>query len=144
MTARRRGGGPSLLQLTNEDPEFYPLLGPFLSRREVVGQVGGPIWDDDAKTWIVATAGSGFPSEVAGFVGVAVRGRTTVVESLYLAPGQEQAAAALLDAAVTRFGDRPLHAVVCLAHRDAYLAAGFAETTRSKNFSTLDREATPR
>lgn len=147
MTARPRRAGatvssPTLLELTNTDAEFYPLVGPFLSRREVVRQVGGTVWDDDAKTWIVATTSTTRPA-VTAFVAVAVRGRT-FVESLYLVPGYEHLAETLVAAAVTRFGDRHLNAVVCLPHRDAYLASGFDETSRTKNFVTLVREATPR
>ncbi|HEU4752519.1 MAG TPA: ParB/RepB/Spo0J family partition protein, partial [Armatimonadota bacterium] len=37
------------MTLTNQDPEFYPLLGPYLSRREIVAELGGSVWDDDGK-----------------------------------------------------------------------------------------------
>lgn len=49
----------SVIRLTNEDPRFYPLLGPFLSRKEVVREVGAPVWDEDGKAWVVITDDTG-------------------------------------------------------------------------------------
>jgi GNAT superfamily N-acetyltransferase len=42
----------------NEKADFYFLLGPFLSRRIVARELGGPIWDDDGKLWLVALMGN--------------------------------------------------------------------------------------
>src|SRR5690606_20459416 len=42
-----------LTQLTHNDPEFYPTLGPYLASREVSKFVGDNIWDDEHKTWYV-------------------------------------------------------------------------------------------
>lgn len=46
--------------LTNKDPEFYNLLGPFLANKEVSKEIAGGsyytdgiIWDDDGKQWFV-------------------------------------------------------------------------------------------
>ena len=41
-------------RLTNADPSFYTLMGPYLSRRDIVSELGGPVWDDDGKVWFVA------------------------------------------------------------------------------------------
>ena len=43
-----------IIQLTNQDERFYPLLGPFLARREVEKEIGYRIYDDDGKVWFVA------------------------------------------------------------------------------------------
>ena len=29
-------------------------MGPYLSRREIVAELGFPVWDEDGKTWFVA------------------------------------------------------------------------------------------
>lgn len=41
-------------KMTNAHDDFYFLLGPFLSRRDIVKEVGGPIWDDPEKVWFLA------------------------------------------------------------------------------------------
>jgi len=43
-----------VIQITNNHPDFYPLVGPFLSRRAIVREIGGTIWDDDGKIWHIA------------------------------------------------------------------------------------------
>lgn len=52
-----------VIAMTNADPRFYPLLGPFLARRDVVRAVGAPLWDEDGKAWVVALE----DGKVAGF-----------------------------------------------------------------------------
>ncbi|MFJ2024929.1 DUF3440 domain-containing protein [Streptomyces sp. NPDC087897] len=66
--------------MTNTDPDFSPVVGPYLANRTVAKSLGGPIWDDPGKTWIVRLDASG---DLAGFVAVTGRGK---VESLYTAP----------------------------------------------------------
>jgi hypothetical protein len=118
--------------LTNQDADFYLLIGPFLARRQVVKAVGGPIWDDDGKRWIVAIDGDA----VVGFIGL----RAGTVESLYTLPGRERLARRLVAAAVKEGGGRPLHAKVARLHLGAYLAAGFAAVSETANFVALTRE----
>lgn len=126
----------AVLALTNTDPRFYPTLGPFLSRREVVRHVGDTIWDDDAKTWLVALDAD----TVTGFIAVAARGRLSV-ESLYTVPGHENTAPELVNAAVARFGERALHAVVRHEHAPPYQQAGFRPVGKTRNFTKLTRDA---
>ncbi len=40
--------------ITNKDDTFYPLMGPYLANREVVKELGYPIYDDDDKVWFIA------------------------------------------------------------------------------------------
>ena len=56
-------GAVKITRMTNRDPGFYELVGPFLSRREIVAEIGAPIWDDDGKDWFVARRGK----KVLGF-----------------------------------------------------------------------------
>jgi hypothetical protein len=121
--------------LTNTDPDFYPVMGPFLSRREVVAAVGGPIWDEDGKTWIVARTRGG----VDGFCAFTARGRAWWVESLYTVTGDQALAARRVSEAVARFGPgRPqLQATVRQPHVPAYTAAGFTVVSQSANFTKL-------
>lgn len=46
-----------IITMTNNHPEFYRLIGPFLARREIAKELGSPyepFWDEDDKLWFVA------------------------------------------------------------------------------------------
>lgn len=129
-----------LVELTNTDKRFYLTLGPFLANRDVVKQVGGPIWDDDTKTWLVAVDKR--TKKVLGFVAVAARGARVIVESLYVRDGLDRVAAELVGGAVARFGGRDLTAMVAHPRVSAYTAAGFTVTQETVNFAHLARKAT--
>lgn len=70
-------------RMTNKTRGFYTLIGPYLARREIVAELGGHLWDDDDKTWFVAT----IDGRVAGFCAArpAARGATTYL-SAYVLP----------------------------------------------------------
>lgn len=117
------------------DPEFYPLMGPFLASRDVVHQVGGPIWDDDGKTWLVARR----DGAVTGFIALTKRGARTVVESGYTVAGSPALMGRLVKAAVRHAGSTPLTATVRHEHTGAYTAAGFTVVEEKVNFVRLER-----
>ncbi len=131
------GNTVSLVTLTNSDRGFYTTLGPYLANRDVVKAVGGPIWDDDTKTWLVVKDGR----TVLGFVAVAARGGRITVESLYVQPGMNRVASELVGVAAERFGNGELHATVMRTLVSAYLAAGFEETGETGQFVRLVRSA---
>ena len=56
-----------ILRITNQDKNFYTLLGPFLARRDIEKEIGYQIYDDDGKVWLVAIKGK----EVVGFCYIA-------------------------------------------------------------------------
>ncbi|MFB7896046.1 hypothetical protein ACFC1B_06925 [Streptomyces xiamenensis] len=128
-------------EITNEKPDFYQLLGPYLANRAVHKWIGDAIWDDDGKTWLVALHPDG---KVAGFCGVITRRRRTIAESLYVTdPEDRDTAHQLMARTVKRFGhDAHLHAVVRHEHADAYTDNGFATVKETANFATLVRRAT--
>ena len=57
--------------MTNEDPDFYNIMGPYLSQREIVRELGGPIWDDSGKLWFIAID----ENEVVGFAAIVIKGK---------------------------------------------------------------------
>jgi GNAT superfamily N-acetyltransferase len=73
--------------LTNADPDFYPLMGPFLSRRDIVNALSGPVWDDDGKVWLVAVEGD----RVVGFCAYRVAAKVTLFCSAYVHPDRRGA-----------------------------------------------------
>lgn len=56
-------GSLTTTTMTNRSRGFYTTMGPYLSRRAIAAEIGGPIWDDDDKTWWVVKDGS----RVVGF-----------------------------------------------------------------------------
>ena len=43
-----------IIRRTNQDKDFYALIGPFLARRDVEREIGYKIYDDDDKVWLIA------------------------------------------------------------------------------------------
>lgn len=128
--------------LANTDPDFYATLGPYLARREVVRFLDGYPYDDDTKTWFVLKDTDG---QVRGFCAVnqtTSRTRRTLLESLYVLPGHEEALDTLVETAVRAFGhDRDLHATVRHHIATAHKKAGFREVKTTTNMTTLVRPA---
>lgn len=123
-----------LTTLTNSNPDFYTLLGPYLARREVHKQAGGPIYDDDNKTWIVATDNG----QVTGFIGIRTQGPTAVAESCYLVDeADDDLLGLLVHAAVASVAPTPVRATVRHSRATTYIKAGFTEVGRTNGFIKL-------
>ncbi|MFC6080887.1 hypothetical protein [Sphaerisporangium aureirubrum] len=123
----------TLATMTNADPRFYTLLGPYLARRDVHRQVGGPIYDDDNKTWIIATDNGA----VTGFIGIRSQGGV-VAESCYLVDENDTDLLALLiRAALACVAPTPVRATVRHARAAVYTSAGFTEAGRTNGFAKL-------
>lgn len=127
-----------IAQLTNHDTAFYPTMGPYLANHDVHRAIGGVPWDEPTKTWLIATNDAG---AVTGFAAINDKKRT-LLESLYAPADDPATIAALVQAAVDRFGhDRDLHTTVRRAVADHYTARGFAVVKTLTNFVTLVRPA---
>jgi hypothetical protein len=126
-----------IVTLAKSDPEFYPLLGPFLASRAVAAAVGGPIWDDDGKTWHVALDGDA----VAGFIATRTARGLAHVESCYTVPGHEAERPRLIRAALDATHPSPAATSVRREFVSAYLKAGFVQTAETRNFVKLARKA---
>lgn len=131
-----------LLTLTNADPRFYKLVGPFLGRREVHRAVGSPLWDDDGKTWLVLTSGK----RVQGFLSIRPQRGVVAVESCFITrrhDGHEDITvrSELLAELIKVTAPSPLTATVPKAAAAVYAEAGFAELPQksTKNFVHMVR-----
>lgn len=125
-----------LLDLDNSDPTFYDILGPLLSRREVVEDLGSPVWDEDGKQWHAAIEDTS--NHVLGMVGV--NGNT--VASFYVRPGSrgKSIGYALLHRAIDKAERTILKATVTDAALALFEMAGFKETGRRGRFHIMNRE----
>jgi hypothetical protein len=122
----------AIRRMLNTTEGFYELLGPFLARREIVAELGAPVWDDDDKEWFVAVTE---PGDVLGMV--AVRSGCEVC-SFYVIPGSRELLVgyALLHNAVAGRARGTLKATATEASRGLFTLAGFTETgTRGRYFT---------
>lgn len=72
----------NILSMTNEHPDFYRYAGPFLSRREIVKEMGGPVWDEDGKLWFFAVHNE----LVLGFATMTIKDTLAVFDEAYIQP----------------------------------------------------------
>ncbi|WP_018600976.1 hypothetical protein [Mycobacterium sp. 155] len=135
---------PELLTLTNVDRRFYPLIGPFLGRREVHRAIGSAVYDDDDKTWIIARKGR----RVTGFIAYRAQRGVIAAESCYIARrnGDHEDPAVretLLQKLIEVSHPSPLTAMVPNEVTDVYTELGFTELPpkSTKNFTYLIRNA---
>lgn len=74
--------GIHVKRLTNRDREFYPLMGPFLARRDIEKELGGRIYDEDDRVWYIALSGK----RVLGFCSARQTKTEAVYQSAYVVP----------------------------------------------------------
>jgi len=127
-------------RLTNTAEDFYSTMGPFLSRREVVAELGSPVWDDDGKQWLIARTSE----DVFGFVSVQPFAKTVWVRSFYVVPDarQEAIGAALIQRVLDLWPATPLKATATEASVNLVAAYGFHPTRSKGAFTTMERPAT--
>jgi GNAT superfamily N-acetyltransferase len=125
MGDTKQAGKVTVRVLTNRAQGFYALMGPFLARREIVADLGGHLWDDDDKTWFIATSAD--RKTVYGFCAArpAARGRTAYLSAYVLPDYRRQGVyRQLWDARRERFPG-PAQATCTAASLPLYLAAGW-------------------
>ncbi len=116
-----------ILTLTNTSPRFYPLLGPFLARREIIKELGGPLYDEDGKQWFIALTPGG---QVAGFASMLLKKEQVVhlceayVVPAYRHQGLHQR---LIDVRLAHCpAGTTVEVLVCSASLHQYQSRGFA------------------
>ena len=126
----------SIRSLSNQSEGFYETLGPMLSRREIVKELGGPVWDDDEKQWWVAVTNEG--EELLGSVAYY---RSTIC-SFYVFPQarNKSVGAALLFYALARIPEQPsLRAIATEASFPLFEAFGFEKVGTKGSFQVMER-----
>lgn len=126
----------TITAMTRDDTGFYDLLGPFLADRAVHQYLGGPPWDDEGKTWLIArTRGN-----VTGFAAYRTERAIAVIESCYSVDADEVVQQRLVTAAVDATTPSPVRATVRREHAGPYLAAGLLKVGETTNFIKLARK----
>lgn len=124
---------------TRADADFYTLLGPFLSRREIVAELGAPVWDDDGKAWFIVR----IDGAVAGFRAVTAKGRVANFCSAYVVPSHRRQGiytALIADALdYARGVADSARATVRADAVPALRAAGFKATGTRGTFALMER-----
>lgn len=124
-------------QVSNIDPGFYSTMGPFLSRREVVAELGAPVWDDDNKEWLIART----DEDVFGFLSM----QANWVRSFYVVPDarQEAIGAALITRVLDLRPNQPVKVTATEASSRLFALYGFVETGTRGAYTTMERTASP-
>jgi hypothetical protein len=123
--------------LTNQFDEFYSLMGPFLSNRIVVRELGSPVWDDRGKNWIIASDDSG----VVGFCAYTIRRGVAHLSSDYVLPSARRNGIyrQIFRTRLQCLGDMPMVAAATDASKAQYLGAGFTERARRGRYTYVER-----
>ncbi len=132
-----------VVTLTNQDLQFYPLLGPFLARRDIVMALGGPLYDDPGKLWFVAED----EGTLLGFGAVIINGDEAHFCSDYVLPEHRRRGlhGRLVTERLEHIAGRAklATATATIAGSFAYRKAGFvkAKTVRRpmKNFLRMEK-----
>lgn len=126
-----------IIRVTNKDERFYPWLGPFLSRREIVSELGSPVWDDDGKEWFIARRGR----KVVGFAALRTVGKHVSLVSAYVRPEARGAGVyqALVQARIEALDrSRPTKAVATAAAVTALRHAGFRDVGTRGSYTLME------
>jgi len=127
-----------LIVIGNEDVRFYPLLGPFLSRRSVVKELGYSVWDDDGKKWVVALYGS----LVLGFVGFVYKDSFVELCSDWVQPDCRKRGTyqRLFNCRLESIGNQNCKATVTDMALSVYLNSGFESVRKNGRYTCVERK----
>jgi GNAT superfamily N-acetyltransferase len=125
--------------LTNTDSDFYSLMGQFLSRREIVTELGAPLWDDDGKVWFVAQR----DGCVIGFAALTFHGKAATFCSAYVLPEHRKSGVhtELLEYRIAFCRERGIERGVTVAKAAAVAQlqkAGFVSKATTKNYTRME------
>lgn len=125
-----------IVRITNTDAEFYRLMGPFLSRREIVRELNGPVWDEDGRVWWIALVNG----SVAAFLGVKWLGDALEIGSCYTLPKYRKQG--LMEALIRTLLERvngPFKAVANNNSFPLFMKLGFVKTGMRGRYNLVRR-----
>jgi len=128
-------------RLTNQHPNFYFYVGPLLSRRAIVKQLGSPVWDDDGKIWVIAHIAS--LSEAVSISAITVKGTKAYLSSAYVIPAfrKQGIYLHLLDRRISVAREHRAHTITAVATEmslHGLQSRGFAVRSRKGRFYRME------
>ena len=127
-----------LRQMSNRDKDFYKIMGPFLSRREIVAELGNSVWDDDGKDWFVAID----KGAVLGFVAAVLAHGKVQFCSDYVLPEHRNSGVydRIFEARLAAYPSEEIAATVTPMSLPCYEAHGFIKTGMRGKYIVVKRE----
>lgn len=125
-----------IIRMRRSDRKFYTTLGPFLSRRAIVRELGSPVWDDDGKVWFVAKDGR----RILGFAALRKIGNHTALASAYVLPEHrgKRVYDALIKARLSQTSGT-VRAVVTKAAAGSFRRHGFKPVAKRGRFTVMEK-----
>lgn len=120
--------------MTNGHPDFYSVVGPFLSRREIARELGHSVWDDDGRRWFVALT-----TRTLGFCALSDRGECWSFGSFWVVPERrgEGIGSKLLGKALAASEGFPVQTAATIASVRVFGAAGFVTTGQRGRYTLM-------
>lgn len=116
-------GNVRIVQLGNSDKDFYKMMGPYLSKRPIVKELGNNVWDDERKTWFIALK----DKKVCGFVAALRQKDNVLFCSEYVMPEcrKQGIYKSLFAARMAEYRDDTIISTVTDCSLVQYLTSGF-------------------
>ena len=122
----------------NKHSLFYLTLGPYLSRKEIVKELGSPVWDEENKLWFVALSNR---QSVMGFCAVTFQKKWATCCSDFVLPHirRQGIYKMLFKKRFECLKGWQIRATATDMSKEIYLKAGFYETGKRGRFYLLQR-----
>lgn len=129
-----------IVEMTNMDKEFYPLIGPFLARREIIKALGEPIYDDDDKQWFIALDGK---KQVLGFAAAVVTKTGVQFSDSYVLPDYREQGifTDLINARLAKYKGQLMKTIANGNSVKVFKKHGFKIHRETVNYYFMQREA---
>jgi predicted GNAT family acetyltransferase len=130
-------GDVRIVRLINTDKDFYKILGPYLSKREIVKELGNNVWDDENKTWFVALK----DKKVCGFVAALKQKDNIVFCSEYVMSEYRKQGiyTSLFEARLAEYLGSTIISTVTDCSLVQYLANGFTEVGKRGKYHMVKK-----
>jgi hypothetical protein len=124
--------------LSDDDPDFYRFVGPFLGSRAITKELGGPVWNDPGKLWFVALD----RRQPIGICASVREGKRVRLCSDYVIPSRrgEGVYRDLFAARLRALSGEPMIATATDASIGTFLKNGFRAKAKRGRFTVVERD----